>query len=151
MNKRPNGFTLVELLVGLLTLMGSEAAQAASYWRMDGVTVDPIQYKADYYAGMPWLESPFSGDHHYSGGSLYPGQELGNADLDGAELPDARLSGVYFTGSVDLHDANLSGADLDGATLFSPQLGEADLTGADLSRIRLVGHCMVGGVKVCPT
>lgn len=138
------------LLVGLLTLIGSGAAQAASYMDFYGNVYDPIQ-------------NTYGGDSSYSGSNLEPGANLTNADLtdaklwgaflDNADLTDSDLTGadLYFadliganlTGAVlayaDLDFAELNGADLSFANLFETNLGAADLYGARLYSAQIDG------------
>jgi|GEM_PF-1248175 len=58
------------------------------------------------------------------------------ANLSGANLIDANLSGAYLSGA-NLIDANLSGAYLRGANLRGANLSDANLRGADLSGANL--------------
>ena len=60
----------------------------------------------------------------------------GSADLSGADLRDADLSGANLR-DADLRDADLSGANLSGADLSGANLRDADLSGADLSGANL--------------
>ena len=124
------------LLVGLLTLIGSGAAQAASYQMHDGTVVDPI---LDLDGNV----------HPYAYLNLEPGAQLTppspvlrfadliNADLTGAGLVDADLTGADLTGArlygTDLINADLTGARLTYADLTRAHLSGADLSGADLS------------------
>jgi uncharacterized protein YjbI with pentapeptide repeats len=110
-NSAPLCLTLVfTSLVGVLSLVSS-TAHASSNLRLDGVTVDPIQYSAAAatYTGHP-------GNHHYTGPNLEPGVQAPGADLYGADLTlasldHADLSGGHFFSadfsSADLHFANL--------------------------------------------
>jgi TIR domain/Pentapeptide repeats (8 copies) len=75
------------------------------------------------------------------------------ADLIGAHLPEADLSGAHFStanlSGAHLPKADLSGADLTGARLIGAHLPEADLTeahltGADLSNANLTGAHLTG-------
>ena len=80
------------------------------------------------------------------------------ANLSGADLSDADLSGAYLRGAymseanlsgadlrgADLSDANLSGADLRGADLSGANMSDADLRGADLSGADLRGASLSG-------
>ena len=62
---------------------------------------------------------------------------LSDADLNGAELKRANLSGTDLSGadltSAGLNRANLSGANLSGANMLHARLNDANLSGADLS------------------
>ncbi len=99
---------------GLLTLIGSGAAQAASYVDIYGTVVNPIQNTS-------------GGNSTYSGSNLEP-----NANLYGAYLRYADLTAATLD-SADLTGANLIYADLTGADLTYTTLHNADLTNADLS------------------
>ncbi len=101
------------LLVGLLTLIGSGAAQAASYQMIDGTIVNPIK-------------NTYGGDSSYSGSNLEPGANLPDVDLSDALLYVA-----------ELHSADLTGASLEGADLQLATLSDATLTAANLSGARL--------------
>jgi uncharacterized protein YjbI with pentapeptide repeats len=57
---------------------------------------------------------------------------LSDADLSGADLPFADLSGAKLVRTV-LYGTDLAFADLSGADLATANLNNADLTGADLS------------------
>ena len=81
-------------LAAVLVLMAS-GAQASSYLRLDGVTVDPIQ-----------SETPV-GDHPYSGTNLEPGVWAPHAQLVEADLTNADLSGAYLRGAL-LSSSNLN-------------------------------------------
>ncbi|OCQ97196.1 low-complexity protein [Nostoc sp. MBR 210] len=69
------------------------------------------------------------------------GKFLSGANLSGANLNRANLSGAYFSGAdligADLNRANLSGAYFSGADLIGADLNRADLSRADLSRAAL--------------
>ena len=93
----------------IILLLSATCADAASYEKINGTIVDPIQ-------------SISGGDHPYSGANLELGADLTGADLSGAVLHHA-----------DLYNANLSYANLYEADLYYAVLEEADLTGADLS------------------
>ena len=67
------------------------------------------------------------------------GAELSRADLSGANLSGAELSRAYLSG------ANLSGADLSGADLSGAYLSGADLSGANLSGAHLSGADLIDG------
>jgi len=83
--------------------------------------------------------------------SLKIGVELAvrsRADLYGADLSRAYLSGAYLSGAdlsrANLSGAYLSGADLSRANLSGADLSRADLYGADLSRAYLSGAYLYG-------
>lgn len=132
------------LLVALV--LASSGAQASSYFRIDGVTIDPIQNVS-------------GGDHPYSGTNLGAGASLVDVDLAGANLVGAVLTDATMTGA-SVAGGNLAGADLTRAVLSSANLsgvsfGTAynglnvnlsgtDLTGANLSG--LTGLAFVTGV-----
>ena len=101
------------------------SVDAASYQKINGTIVDPIQ-------------SVWGGALPYSGNNVEPYADLYYADLSGADLYRANLN------YADLSDANLyyailTDATLTGATLDFANLGFADLTGADLSLADLTG------------
>ena len=122
------------LLVVLVLIASS--AQAASYLRVDGVTIDPIQNVS-------------GGDHPYSGTNLGPSATLADVDLTGANLlgvvlTDAIMTGANLTGTIlaaaDLAGAFLSSANLSDATFGSAYSGlNVILTGTDLTRANLSG------------
>ena len=89
--------TLFLLLAGVVSLVSSSAF-AASYQRIGGFIVDPIQ-------------ASYGGNHPYSGINLEPGANLFNANLDSADLADANLT------NADLFMADL--ADSFGAALYN--------------------------------
>jgi uncharacterized protein YjbI with pentapeptide repeats len=64
--------------------------------------------------------------------------DLSEANLRGADLRNANLSGAYLN-KADLNRANLTGADLGGAYLRRANLAEASLNGADLRTADLRG------------
>jgi uncharacterized protein YjbI with pentapeptide repeats len=68
---------------------------------------------------------------------LYRKPEMLHADMHGACLCDAKLTGLEMPRS-DLSDADLSGADLQGANLVRANLAGADLHGTDLSYAMLI-------------
>ena len=122
------------VLVAVLVLMAS-GAQASSYLRIDGATIDPIQYT-------------HGGNHGYSGPNLEPGVVAPGADLSNANLYLSWLSGANLSnadltysrlGLADLTNANLSGANLSNAYLAAANLLSANLTFADLSGVELNG------------
>jgi len=81
--------------------------------------------------------------------SLKIGVELAvrsRADLYGADLSRAYLSGAYLSGA-DLSRAYLSGAYLSGADLSRANLSGADLSGADLSGADLYRANLSGAKK----
>ena len=134
-------------LLVLLVLTASDA-QAASYLRIDGVTIDPIQNVS-------------GGDNPYSGTNLGPSTTLAHVDLSGANLIGAVLNDAILT------DANLSGtvlaaADLTGALLSAANLSDAIfgsaysglnviLTGTDLTRANLSGVAGLAFVTGIPS
>jgi hypothetical protein len=100
----------------LFVALATTSVNAASYQKIDGTFVDPIQATQD--------EALVYSD--YSGPNLEPDANLKNVVLTHA-----------FLWHADLTNANLSGADLSGADLFSAFLLEANLSGADLSDANL--------------
>jgi hypothetical protein len=66
------------LLVVLCAAASGSGASAASYQKIDGSIVDPIQ-----------LLMRFGGDHPYSGVNLEPGADLTEAELSFAALRNA--------------------------------------------------------------
>jgi len=74
---------------------------------------------------------------------LYKLTHLRDADLRGADLHDADLSGANLRGA-DLHDANLRGANLRGADLRGAYLRGANLSGANLRDADLRGANLSG-------
>jgi hypothetical protein len=62
--------------------------------------------------------------------------------VPGADLHDANLAGIVFTG--DLHGADLRGADLTGADLTGANLQDVNLRAADLTGARLGGANLQG-------
>ena len=121
-------------------MIGSGAAQAASYVDVYGTVHDPIQ-------------SMLGGDLPYAGANLEPNADLSNANLTGAylyraNLSDANLSNANLTGALlddadlrdaDLRDADLTNANLKWAYLWRADLFDADLSGADLEYADLTG------------
>ena len=101
------------LLVGLLTLIGSGAAQAASYLDIYGTVHDPIQ-------------NTYGGDSSYSGSNIEQ-----DANLTGADLTDTNLNYADLS-DADLTNANLTNASLINASLIAANLTDANLTGANL-------------------
>ena len=126
---------LIPLAAAAISLLSSSAALAASYQRITGEIVDPM----NCWAGG----SVCAGDHPYSGVDLGPGVSEPGADLSGADLSGADLSAADLSAAdlsythlllVDLTAANLSGADLSySAIYFFSTLTSADLTGANLT------------------
>ena len=103
------------LLVGLLTLIGSGAAQAASYMDFYGNVYDPIQ-------------NTYGGDSSYSGSNLEPGANLTNADLTGAYLTDANLTNVTWNDTTCPDDTN---SDANGDTCCGHLNGAIPAAGCD--------------------
>jgi len=101
-------FTLF-LLVALTTTL----VNAASYQKIDGTVIDPIQATQD--GALVYSD--------YSGPNLEP-----NANLKNVVLPHA------FLWHADLTNANLSGADMFSVFLLEANLSYADLSDANLSR-----------------
>ena len=95
----------------LLVVLMAGSAGASSYFRIDGVTIDPIQ-------------SMSGGNHPYAGENLQAGVTLGGVDLSGANLVGAVLT-----------DANLTGADLVGTNFAGADLARADFSSANLSGV----------------
>jgi hypothetical protein len=121
------GITLMRLLALVLISalsLASSSAFAASYQRIGGTIVDPIQ-------------SVSGGNHPYSGNNLEPGANLTNANLINAILDGANLTGAILTnaflGDADLTGAFLTDADLTDADLRFANLNNAILTNADLA------------------
>ena len=120
-------------LVLLVVLLLASGAQSASYLRIGGDVVDPIQ-------------SNGGGDLAYAGANLEPlagladanlrNANLRNANLYGANLPYANL-GYADLSNADLSNADLTDADLSNADLSYVWLPEADLTNANLSYANL--------------
>ena len=124
------------LLVVAVTLLSGSVAQAARYKKTDGTFVDPILDTGSW-------------KHRYSGVNLEP-----NADLNGADLTNANLTGVSSGGIVGSPftlpanwqltsgyligpQANLTAAALTGATLSGATLTGATLTSANLHQALL--------------
>ena len=90
---------MLRITLSIILLLSATAAttvDAASYQKIDGTIVDPIQ-------------SLSGGDHAYSGSNLQPmamlmPADLSHADLTDANLIDADLTGAELTGS-DFSDA----------------------------------------------
>ena len=120
----------------VLLVLTASTAQAASYLRIDGVTIDPIQ-------------SVGGGNHAYAGSNLGPGVSVPNVDLSGANLIGVVLSDAIATGAnlsdtvlaaADLTRAALSNADLSGSIFGSAYSGvNVALTGANLRGANLSG------------
>jgi len=107
----------------LLATLVASSASAASYQKIDGTIVDPLQSVA-------------GGDLPYAGNNLEPNANLSWADLSWADLSYADLTGAFLSWAdlsyADLTDANLSYANLKGADLFYAYLTDANLSDADL-------------------
>ena len=125
------------LALAVLALF-SEPVFAASYERIGGAIVDPIQYRCE--ASHP------CGDHPYAGVNLEPGVSSPNANLAGADLDYASLSGANFVGAdlslsalwqADLSSSSLGGASFSGAEMGYTILSYSNLSGADLSGAQL--------------
>ncbi len=101
------------LLVGWLTLIGSGAAQAASYLDWSGTLHDPIQ-------------NTYGGNSAYSGNNLAPDANLTGANLLFADLPEVDLIGANLS-SANLTNANLVSADLENANLADAWLYSSNL------------------------
>ena len=82
----------------LLAALVTTSVDAASYQKIDGTIVDPIQYRG-------------GGDHPYSGSDLMPDADLTNANLTGADLTGATLTDATLTAAV----SSLSGLSTTGA------------------------------------
>ena len=118
------------VVLGVAVGGGASVANASSYLRLDGVTVDPIQYSA---------ASGFSGNHFYTGPNLGPGVQAPGALLYGADLTLASLNHADLM-QADVTEADLSGANLSGANLWglrnfseSTSFAGANLSNADFS------------------
>jgi hypothetical protein len=119
-------------LAAVLVLMAS-GAQAASYLRIDGLTIDPI----------PNLSGA---SHPYSGPNLEPGVFVTGADLSYADLTGMDLHGGRLS-SANLRNANLTDSNLSFSSLYAVNLSGADLSGADLTNTTYLGvHPMGTGV-----
>lgn len=133
---------------------GSWVADAASYERTDGYTVDPIHTTSGgCYCAIGWELGPDSylrgldimravlTDANLSGSDLsessMPLAVLYRSNLKNADLSDAFLSNTQITFS-DLRDANLTGAYLYRASLRGSDLTGADLSYANLTRAYLI-------------
>ena len=129
------------VVLGVAVGAAASVANASSYLRLDGVTVNPIQ---SYYGG----------NHSYAGpnlepGVVAPGAQLGSANLILASLDHANLSGAWLDGA-DLSSADLSFANLSGASMWAccgqaPNLTGANFRNADLSYISGKGGAYLGG------
>ncbi len=107
----------------LFAALAVTSIDAASYQKIDGSIVDPIQHI-------------LGGDLAYSGANLEPQVDLTDAVLSFADLSFADLTGADLTGAT-LHltflpNADLTDADLTDATLTNAALDHADLTNATL-------------------
>ena len=118
------------ITLAIILLFSATAADAASYQKIDGSIVDPIQ---QILAG---------GDLAYSGANLEPQADLSDAVLSSADLGFADLTGADLTGATlhltflnnaDLIGADLTDADLNNVVLYNADLTNATLTGADLT------------------
>jgi MYXO-CTERM domain-containing protein len=133
-------------LVLLLGLLLTSGAQAASYFRTNGVVVDPIQ-------------SVLGGNLAYAGANLDPLADLSGANLAGSTISEgqfgsaASVTGVNLTGhdmsgwditGVDLTGATLTSADLFSANLTDAHLWGANLTGADLALTNIMDAYLFG-------
>jgi hypothetical protein len=87
----------------LLAALVTTSVDAASYQKIDGTIVDPIQYRG-------------GGDHPYSGSDLMPDADLTNANLTGADLTGADLTGATLTdATLTAAVSSLSGLSTTGA------------------------------------
>ena len=110
---------------------GASSASGASYQKIDGSVVNPIQ-------------SIFGGDlSGYAGPDLRSGVELEAVDLIYADLVDANLSGSTMQ-SVNLTGAIISGGDLTGSMLRFINLNATGLEACDLRGGDLYGATMIG-------
>jgi hypothetical protein len=117
----------------VFVLLGSGAAQAASYLDISGALHNPIQ-------------NTYGGNSAYSGSNLQPLAYLPGANLADADLPYANLWGANAS-YTNLADANLLGANLSyidlsyanlpRANLYSTNLFFADLRYAELREVDL--------------
>ena len=111
--------------------LGASSASGASYQKIDGSVVNPIQ-------------SIFGGNlTGYAGPDLRSGVELQAVDLIHADLTDANLSGSTMQ-DVDLTGVILDGGDLAGSTLRFVNLNAAGLRACDLRGVDLYGATMIG-------
>ena len=129
---RPEGLTVRTRLLILVVLvsLASSSAFTASYQRIDGSIVDPIQNVS-------------GGDHPYRRNNLEPSAILSSANLTNADLFNADLSFATLS-FANLGGANLTSANLSGALLIEASLIGADLGGADLSGAGLVLSVLSG-------
>ena len=114
----------------LFALLATTAVDAASYQKIDGTIVNPIQNRA-----------PFGGDHPYIGNNLEPAADLIGVDLNLAHLNEADLAGADLTGAsftdADLVQANFSEAVLIGAVMNTANMLRVDARNANLSGANL--------------
>ena len=124
-------------LAAVLVLMAS-GAQASSYLRLNGNTVDPILTTSGAV-------------HSYSGPNLEDGANLIGANLSGADLTGARLDFANLAGADlsygFLFGTRLSNADLSNANLAGLEMSSAKLTGADLRGANLAGSIGLGSAS----
>ena len=111
--------------------LGAFSASGASYQKIDGSVVNPIQ-------------SIFGGTlTGYAGPDLRSGVELEAVDLIYADLIDANLSGSTMQ-DVDLTSAIISGGNLTGSVLRFINLNSTGLEACDLRGADLYGATMIG-------
>jgi len=116
------------LAATLAACLATLPASAATYQKIDGSIVGPIQYTA----------AVGGGPHSYSGNDLAPTASLHSAALAYADLIAAALAYTDLAGA-DLAGADLTGANLTNAILTHSVLAGANLTGADLTDADLGG------------
>ena len=79
--------------------------------------------------------------------SEYPGIDIPNAKLSGAEILDSNLAHANLSGAI-LTDANLKGSCLERAVFIGAKLNGADLSMSDLFRADLSNSDMTGAKLV---
>jgi hypothetical protein len=155
------------LFVGLVSLVGSGAAQASTYqdWYTTTYTILTVDFPPTVhsYPGPdlePGVDTP--GAYLYRAAIFHA--DLTNANLSSANLGGASAGGAWLMGTnlsfadltcAILTDADLAGADLTGATLTCANLKNTDWSGANLSNANLSGTTLynathLGSTTGCP-